>query len=221
MVNPLPHDALPLASTSALTAGRAHTPVQADQWRAALRRALGDAPTAPAAGADAARGEVASRAQPLPAPWPGASHPHVAAGLGAAGGNVVPLAAGVAGAAGAPTSEGEAFPPAAGSLLASAPCAGSVAGEESSADLRTTSPGRPCVRAHSARSPARAHLEQDAHGLSVWLGLDGDASAVRLQAAAVLLELQRVLPANGQRMARVVCNGVAIYRAPHLEKETP
>jgi hypothetical protein len=66
----------------------------------------------------------------------------------------------------------------------------------------------------------RIHVEQHAHdGLTVWLGADGDAMAVAVKAAAVLAELQRALPLAGHRLARLVCNGIPVYVAPHLEKE--
>lgn len=56
--------------------------------------------------------------------------------------------------------------------------------------------------------------------MTVWLGADGDATAVALKAAALLAELQRALPLAGHRLARLVCNGVPVYVAPHFEKET-
>lgn len=72
----------------------------------------------------------------------------------------------------------------------------------------------------AARAPGRVHVERHAAGVTVWLGLDGSAVAVSARGAAVLAELQQAMPAAGQRLARVVCNGVEIYTAPHLEKET-
>jgi hypothetical protein len=74
----------------------------------------------------------------------------------------------------------------------------------------------------------RLHLQPlPAEGLKVWLGIDGDASLVAQRASAAITDLRRHMHAGGERIAAVVCNGVAVYpRAassspPLLRKDPP
>jgi len=90
---------------------------------------------------------------------------------------------------------------------------------------------QPIVQRHERepeRTPVRLHLQPGpAEGLQVWLGIDGDASLVAQRASAVVTDLRRHLHAGGERIAAVVCNGVAVYpRAassspPLLRKDPP
>jgi hypothetical protein len=71
------------------------------------------------------------------------------------------------------------------------------------------------VREPSAAA-MRVHVENGPEGVTVWLGLDGDAAVVAARAAAILLELRR-LSGPAQRLVNVVCNGTTIYTdAAHL-----
>jgi hypothetical protein len=70
------------------------------------------------------------------------------------------------------------------------------------------------VQHEPAREPStgamRVHVENGPDGVSVWLGLDGDAAVVAARAAAILVELRR-LSGPAPRLANVVCNGATIY----------
>jgi len=67
------------------------------------------------------------------------------------------------------------------------------------------------------RSPVRVHVQAlPAQGLAVWLGIDGDAALVAQRASVAVADLRRHLQsASGERIASIVCNGVAVHpRAP-------
>lgn len=218
------HDALPLATTEAFTPGRAHLAAPAGYWQIALARAA--AATEPAA-------PTASR--PVAAEVAGLSH---ARDAGASDG--APAAPEVATrpiTASAHTARipciqlaAPALPPPPASGVGTLPAdparparwsVGPLAGVKA---LEAEVPTRPRQQGSAASDPhltTRVHVEQHEHaGMTVWLGADGDATAVALKAAALLAELQRALPLAGHRLARLVCNGVPVYVAPHFEKET-
>lgn len=64
---------------------------------------------------------------------------------------------------------------------------------------------------------ARIHLEPGALGVTVWLGLDGDAAEVSARAALLVTELRRELHGAGRRLHAAVCNGTPLV----LDVETP
>lgn len=218
------HDALPLATTEAFTPGRAHMVAPAGHWQIALARAAAAAePAAPTAsrpvaaevaGVSDARDADASEgapAAPEVAARPITSSVHTPGVRGirlAAPALLPPPASGVG------TSPADPAPPV---RWSAAPLA-TVEAPEAEA------PTRPRQQGSGASDPhltTRVHVEQhERAGMTVWIGADGDATAVALKAAALLAELQRALPLAGHRLARLVCNGVAVYVAPHLEKET-
>lgn len=223
-MNMLPHAPLPLATTSAFTGSRAHQPAPGEKWQQALQRVTG---TWHAGGAVPER-EANRQGTPGRA-MEGASPPKVLVAASAdrlisqhcAG----PVALGAPG-----SSRAAAYAGIGGSPTAVVHTAPSPSGPppDGSSFRDVAEQGEPALhpRARKAqdgsgeRSSLRMHLEHDAQGLCVWLGLDGDAAAVRLRAASMLAELQRVLAGPGYRLVRVVCNGTAIYAAPPLEKET-
>ncbi|CAM3548408.1 hypothetical protein [Paracidovorax anthurii] len=59
----------------------------------------------------------------------------------------------------------------------------------------------------------RVHAQWMDAGLNLWLGMDGTAQQVGLQAYAVVQSLQRTLREQGQRLSRVVCNGRVVFDA--------
>ena len=62
------------------------------------------------------------------------------------------------------------------------------------------------------RNPAtRLHTQWNAEGLSLWIGMDGTARQVELQAQTIVATLQRTLKSQGQRLSRVVCNGTVVF----------
>lgn len=68
----------------------------------------------------------------------------------------------------------------------------------------------------------RVHVEDRPEGLAVWVGMDGDAAAVAVRAAAILSELRRGVPGGGP-LALLVCNGRTLYvhpAAPHMPDRT-
>jgi hypothetical protein len=66
------------------------------------------------------------------------------------------------------------------------------------------------------RAPVRLHVQaRPADGVSVWLGIDGDAALVAQRASVAVADLRRNLQsASGERIASIVCNGVAVYPRP-------
>lgn len=58
---------------------------------------------------------------------------------------------------------------------------------------------------------ARLHTQWTSEGLSLWIGMDGTARQVELQAQAIVTTLQRTLKSQGQRLSRVVCNGTVVF----------
>ncbi|MDB5914968.1 MAG: hypothetical protein JWP22_3643 [Ramlibacter sp.] len=90
------------------------------------------------------------------------------------------------------------------------------------ADSAPVARREPATRpAQAMASGVRLHIEQGPDGAVVWLGIDGDAAAIALRAAAICADLRRNLSGTQQGLALVVCNGRAIYslNAP-LRKET-
>lgn len=59
----------------------------------------------------------------------------------------------------------------------------------------------------------RVYAQWTDAGALLWLGMDGAASQVGFQAAAIVPYLQRALREQGQRLLRVVCNGRVVFDA--------
>ena len=59
----------------------------------------------------------------------------------------------------------------------------------------------------------RTHAVWDQDNLSLWLGMDGTASQIGLQASMLIKTLRQSLSLQGQRLQRVVCNGQLIFDA--------
>lgn len=69
----------------------------------------------------------------------------------------------------------------------------------------------PCEAPYRANAaPVRIHSEAGPAGLTIWLGIDGDAALVADRSSEVLEALLRQMREAGQRLAAVVCNGKAI-----------
>lgn len=67
-------------------------------------------------------------------------------------------------------------------------------------------------RTGTQRSTAtRLHTQWTSEGLNLWIGMDGTARQVELQAQAIAATLQRTLKSQGQRLSRVVCNGAVVF----------
>jgi hypothetical protein len=79
-------------------------------------------------------------------------------------------------------------------------------------------PARPAEgkERESERAPVRLHVQAvPADGVRVWLGIDGDAALVAQRASVAVADLRRNLQSGGERIASIVCNGVALDpRAP-------
>lgn len=220
-MSPLLHDALPLATTAAFTPVRALVIAQAGQWQSALARAAA-ATEVPAA--TASRPTGAERASPSEAAQPerGPPPPDLPtkfittsnASPRIAGASVTAPAIPPLPALGAGASHPDPLPT---TRSMKAPVTGHQAADP-------TVPRHPTWRTGPVAGPQiamRIHAEQHGPaGITVWLGADGDATAVALKAAAVLAELHRELPLAGHRLARLVCNGVPVYIAPDFVKET-
>lgn len=67
-------------------------------------------------------------------------------------------------------------------------------------------------------SATRVHAQWSADGLTLWLGVDGSAQQVELQAHAIVHALQKTLILQGQRLSRVVCNGQLVFDAKSGER---
>ncbi|AYM96384.1 hypothetical protein EAG14_10240 [Acidovorax sp. 1608163] len=66
----------------------------------------------------------------------------------------------------------------------------------------------------SERSPAtRLHSQWTVEGLSLWIGADGTAQQVQLQASTIVGALHRSLKDQGLKLSRVVCNGSVVFDA--------
>lgn len=214
------HDALPLATTAAFTPARAHVIAHAGQWQVALARAAAATeravPTAvPPVAADWT--EESKAGPSAVSPSPDAATRPITTSVPApriAGARPAPPAVPQLPVPGLGASPADPLPTLRGSpaLLAA------LEAPDAAAPLRSNTKGSPASEPHLA---PRIHVEQHEHaGMTVWLGAEGDATAVALKAAALLAELQRALPLAGHRLARLVCNGVPVYIAPHFEKET-
>ncbi|ATH14051.1 hypothetical protein [Delftia acidovorans] len=59
----------------------------------------------------------------------------------------------------------------------------------------------------------RMHAQWTERGVQLWLGLDGSAQQVGVQAQAVVYSLHRLLRDQGQQLSRVVCNGQVVFDA--------
>jgi hypothetical protein len=59
----------------------------------------------------------------------------------------------------------------------------------------------------------RMHAQWTERGVQLWLGLDGSAQQVGVQAQAVVYSLHRLLRDQGQQLSRVVCNGQLVFDA--------
>jgi hypothetical protein len=59
----------------------------------------------------------------------------------------------------------------------------------------------------------RMHAQWTERGVQLWLGLDGSAQQVGVQAQAVVYSLHRLLRDQGQQLSRVVCNGKVVFDA--------
>jgi hypothetical protein len=68
--------------------------------------------------------------------------------------------------------------------------------------------------------PLHVHVERNAAGLAVWIGIAGDQEAAALRAAAVFDELRRTLRGT-DRITQVVCNGTVLANTHRVHKETP
>jgi hypothetical protein len=66
------------------------------------------------------------------------------------------------------------------------------------------------------RAPVRLHVQAlTAQGIQVWLGIDGHAALVAQRASVAVADLRRHLqPGTGERIASIVCNGVAVHPRP-------
>lgn len=66
----------------------------------------------------------------------------------------------------------------------------------------------------SERSPAtRLHSQWTVEGLRLWIGADGTAQQVQLQASTIVGALHRSLKDQGLKLSRVVCNGSVVFDA--------
>ena len=95
----------------------------------------------------------------------------------------------------------------------------SVAPSSACGAARATSSSRPAAApaapaTHPVRSePARAvhvHIERDADGVRVWLGIPGSEQGAALRANVLVSELRRSLAAEGYRCCAVICNGASL-----------
>lgn len=70
------------------------------------------------------------------------------------------------------------------------------------------------------RNPAtRLHTQWSSEGLMLWIGLDGTARQVELQAQSIVNTLMRTLSSQGQRLSRVVCNGTVVFDRQNLDED--
>lgn len=65
----------------------------------------------------------------------------------------------------------------------------------------------------SGQTSTRLHSAWTTEGLNLWLGMDGSAQQVSVQAAMIVSTLQQTLKSHGQRLNRVVCNGSVVFDA--------
>lgn len=60
-------------------------------------------------------------------------------------------------------------------------------------------------------APVRIHAEACGEGVTVWIGIDGDAALVARRSAELLEELLRHARESGRRVEAVICNGTPVY----------
>jgi hypothetical protein len=239
-MTPLPHLPLPLANSSAFTPARTHAAPQGRHWQLALERALAGGSAASQPGVHVMPREAGA---PPGAPMPerantmpeSVSTPRESASTLPQPTSTLPEVASPAMAV--PKADSRGFATHAGASFDRATPHGAVTPHEGVAPrvpmtaVTQVEDAAPAAHeaAHAVRTreptctervATRVHLEKHPDGLAVWIGADGDAASIQLQAAALLAELQRALPAAGQRLARLVCNGVDVHIASPLEKET-
>jgi hypothetical protein len=73
----------------------------------------------------------------------------------------------------------------------------------------------------NGESATRVHAQWTPEGLQLWLGMDGTAEQIENQAVALLQELQNALRGQGQRLARMVCNGRIVWDSELESGATP
>jgi len=214
----LPQQALPLATTPAFTPRNALPAPDAAGWKQAMGQAQASPPDSPQHAATAGAGNAKSAGAAVPGSAAPATRP-------SAEGVALPRAG--CGVHDAATRAAARFvlAEAAGSpAMPMTPIAGPgtpAAFREQPAPAREV-PVPPPRRGDTAAAPPplHVHVEQQADGLAVWLGIAGDEEAVAVRAAAVVDALRRSLR-GPDRLAQVVCNGTALHTAPRVHKETP
>lgn len=73
----------------------------------------------------------------------------------------------------------------------------------------------------TGQSSTRLHTAWTDEGLNLWLGMDGSAQQVNVQAALIANTLQQALKSNGQRLNRVICNGSVVFDASTSSISSP
>ena len=66
-------------------------------------------------------------------------------------------------------------------------------------------------QAAQRNTATRIHTQWTSEGMTVWIGMDGTARQVELQAQAIVSTLLRTFNSQGQRLSRVVCNGTVVF----------
>lgn len=81
------------------------------------------------------------------------------------------------------------------------------------AGKRTQHGASQAVYGNDRRSSTRVHVEWTQDSLELWLGMDGTAKQVELQAQTVATSVLRTLKQQGQRLTKLTCNGVVVFDA--------
>jgi hypothetical protein len=66
-------------------------------------------------------------------------------------------------------------------------------------------------QATQRNAATRIHTQWTFEGMTLWIGMDGTARQVELQAQAIVSTLLRTFNSQGQRLSRVVCNGTVVF----------
>ena len=196
---PLPHDALPLATTSPFTPWARSAAVQAADWSRALERARDQVSAerlspsrSPDVQVPAMRANTAARGVP-------AQVTHAVPG----GNPCAELASGL-----------RDISHAAACCFGPATLMG-VTEEVQAPPEVSSSRARVCApRPHAERQPLRVHVDHGSEGLAVWVGWDGPARSAPLAAILSALGQHRA----GIPVASLVCNGSVLYARTHRKE---
>lgn len=210
----VPHRTLPLSTTSPFTPRGQHPVVDSRAWTRAVAQALYGA----ALGNDGAPSPMASRAPQAVPTAPdgraGMDAPRIAS-LAAAGCSHQHSGAMPASIAMSKQAHGHSQHPV---CEARAPTGAPAAAPDEAAPTKPSQTSRAPRRAPASQPPVRVHVEQQAHGLAIWLGVDRSVAPASL---GPLLAQLRWPAGAGPHIVALTCNGTPLHPRSSSEREIP